>query len=196
MKQFDSDMYDEGLKSLGNGVNLSQEEHNKLVYQINTKMGDDSPKMRQSPNKWRYYLALVSVFLVVTILSLPQLSNMMGESNENTVKDTVERYYEVYNNKDFETFYSMLSENEQEELEANNERERILKGFEKAWRASEIVRIEEQDGGTENGTIVAVTVYLPPHGSDPEITFIETFKLIKVNDEWKFDDYISREVVN
>jgi hypothetical protein len=136
-------------------------------------------------------------FVAILVIGIFVVGFLWKESAENiTATEQVEMYYEVYNEKDFETFYDMLSEKEQEELEANNEREDILKNFEKAWRAVEVVKIEEQDEGTEQGTIVAATVYHPPHGSDSEITFIETFKLIKVNDDWKFDDYISREIVD
>ncbi|MBE4909799.1 hypothetical protein IMZ08_17330 [Bacillus luteolus] len=136
-------------------------------------------------------------FGAILVIGLLVVGYLWKESAEDiTATEQLERYYEVYNNKDFEAFYDMLSEKEQEELEANNKRQDILKGFEKAWRVIEVIKIEEQDGGTKNGTIVAATVSHPPHGSEPKITFIETFKLIKVTDEWKFDDYISKEIVD
>ncbi|GAA0343848.1 hypothetical protein GCM10008967_37870 [Bacillus carboniphilus] len=212
MKQFDSDQYDEGLKSLDNGVNLSEEEQNKMIDQINTKIGDVSPKMRQSPKKWRYYLAFASAFLVITILSLPQLSHMLGESTETTVEEMVERHYEAYNNKDFETFFDMLSTREQEKMLVSKtysdsskkelietirrDKEEIIKMWEKSWRPVEVIKVEEQSGATEESTTVAATLHYPARGTSPEATILMTFKVVKENGEWKFDEVLSSEPVN
>ncbi len=152
--------------------------------------------------RWSVGTVLIIGLFVFGYLWIEDMKNI-------TAKEQVEMYYEAYNKKDFNAFYDMLSDKEKKifeestysdsngtEVTVYKDREEILKGFEKNWRAFDVIEIDEQNGRTDDGTIVAATIYYPPYGSDSEITFIETFKLIKVNDEWKFDDYLGKEIVN
>jgi len=148
-------------------------------------------------------------FLVIGVLLF---SHFWKESTENiSAKEQVEMYYDVYNEKDFESYYNMLSEREKEKIEEikiysdsseisqidseKRDKEEILKIFEQAWRSLKVIEIEEQSGGTEKGTIVSATIHYPASGTNPEATAIETFKLIKENGEWKFDDFLSKEFI-
>ncbi|WP_102274922.1 nuclear transport factor 2 family protein [Cytobacillus massiliigabonensis] len=211
MKQIDSDKYDQGLKSLGNRINITQEEQNQMIDKINTKIENDWQTKRRTPINWSYYFVLIATLLVISILTLPVLNNVPGESMEITAKERVEKFFEAYTTKDFDAYYDMLSTLEKEKLEKveiysdsseNNkvtslkrDREEIITVFEKAWKPVEVIKIEEKSGGTEQGTIVSATLHYPARGSDPEHTIIETYKLIKENGEWKIAKFISKEII-
>lgn len=202
MKQFDGDLdkYDKDFQSMKNQINITEEEVNKSLFHINTKIESKLLNRKKSPQKWKYYIALASSFLILTILSIPLLSNVADISlfeDTMTAKEMVEKHYEAYNNKDFETYYDMMSKRLMEKFEADyvynypSVRYRLIKSWERSWRPVEVIKIEEQSGGTEKGTNVSATVHYPGWGTSPESTVIMTYKLIKENGEWKFDGILS-----
>ncbi|HWO77825.1 MAG TPA: nuclear transport factor 2 family protein [Bacillus sp. (in: firmicutes)] len=208
MKPFNPEInvYDQDFKSMKNQINMTEEEQYDILHQINTKIDGRLLNTKKSPDKWKSYIALASAFLVLIILSVPFLGNVLEEGtglfeDHMTAEEMVEKHYEAYNNKDFDAYYDMMSKRLKEHFEANyvynypSVRERLIKSWERTWRPVEVIKIEEQSGGTEKGTIVAATVHYPAWGTEPESTRIMTYKLVKENGEWKFDELISDEKI-
>ncbi|MET3696616.1 hypothetical protein SAMN05877753_103139 [Bacillus oleivorans] len=208
MKRFNAEMneYDQDFKSMKNQINMTEEEQHYILHQINTKIEGRLLNTKKSPDKWKYYIALAATFLVLIIVSVPFLSNVLEEGtglfeHNTTAEEMVEKHYEAYNNKDFDTYYDMMSKRLMEQFEESyiydypSVRYRLIKSWERNWRPVEVIKIEEQSGGTEKGTIVAATVHYPKWGTSPESTIIMTYKLIKENGEWKFDEVISDEKI-
>ncbi|MEH7884983.1 hypothetical protein V7654_11760 [Bacillus sp. JJ1609] len=112
-----------------------------------------------------------------------------------TAKEAIEKNYEHYNNKNFAAYFDMQSERLQEEMIKTSKmsREDLILGWKKSWIPAEVIKIESESGGTDEGTIVTATVHYPSTLLSPETTTQTTYELIKENGEWKVDEVVKTE---
>lgn len=130
-------------------------------------------------------------FVLMTILFL----FLTGCSNSMTAKETIEKNYEYYNNKNFAAYFDMQSERLQDEMTQTTKmsREDFILEWKKSWIPAEVMKVEEESGGTDEGTIVTSTAHYPSTLHSPETTTKTTYKLIKENGEWKVDEVVNTE---
>jgi len=128
-------------------------------------------------------------FISILFILLTSCSNSM------TAKEAIEKNYEHYNNKNFAVYFDMQSERLQEEMIKTTKmsREDLILGWKKSWIPAEVIKIETESGGTEEGTIVTATVHYPSTLLSPETTTKTTFEMIKENGEWKVDEVVKTE---
>jgi hypothetical protein len=205
MKQYEKEevnVYDREFKSMNNKINITQEEQKYVLEQINSRMDRKLPIRKHSPFQWSYIIVLTAASLLFILLSLPLLINVIQDRTGNnqlvksmTAKQIVEKHYEAYNNKDFDTYYDLQSKRlkEMQKELAGMTREEFIQSYKQNWQSVKVLRIGEKSGGTEKGTIVSAKIHIPASINYPAFTEVQTFKLIKEDGEWKFDKVISYE---
>lgn len=133
-------------------------------------------------------------FFFISILFLL----LTGCSDSMTAKEAIEKNIEHYNNKNFAAYFDMQSERLQEEMinTTNMSREDFILGWKKSWIPVEVIKVERENGGKDEGTIVTATVHFPSTLLSPETTTKTTYELLKENGEWKVDKVVKTETLS
>ncbi|GIN87410.1 hypothetical protein J6TS2_37960 [Heyndrickxia sporothermodurans] len=206
MKQYEEigDKYDKDFKSMNNKINITQEEQKNVLEKIINKIEKELPIRRHFYFQKKYLIALTAASLIFIIFSFSLLNNVFHDRKESnhlvksmTAKQIVEKHYETYNNKDFDTYYDFQSKRlkEIEKEKAGMTREEFINSYKQNWRPVKVLSIEEKSGGTEKSTTVSAKIYFPATINSYEFKQIQKFKLIKEEGEWKFDEVISYEIL-
>lgn len=198
-------VYDKEFKSMGNMINLTQEEQKYVLEQVNKRINRKSPINKLFSFRWSYVIAVTAASLFFLLLALPQISNVVHNSlgsnqieKNKTPIQTVQKYYESLNQKNFEAHYNLQSKRLEETQ--SQQTGMTKEDFKNAWKQglvpAKVLSITVKKGGTEKGTIVSAKVQYPLTINSPAYTQVETFKLIKEDGEWKIDEVLSYERTN
>jgi hypothetical protein len=196
----DVNEFDQNFKDMKGKINLTENEQKDIVNQINLRM--EKPSKKNGFSTWKPYMALATAFLLVIVFAAPILSDGLSLFSKNSsAVETVEKFYEAYNNKDYEThksFWSNRSKKEYEEkvksIDSPASPEEMMRTWKRQWVPVEVMQIKDY-GGTNKRTTVMALLHYNSTLLSREATIKVTYELIKEEGEWKIDKTVSHEEI-